>query len=149
MTIKEAAARLRAREVSAVELAKEALRLAHEQQDRLNAFITITDELALAQASQADSDFAQGVDRGALQGIPYGLKDVFQTRGIRTTAGSKIFSDHVPEIDCAVYEKLTAAGAVLIGKTGLQELAYGITCSNPHFGQIRNPHDPERIPGGS
>ncbi|MEP6717256.1 MAG: amidase [Terriglobia bacterium] len=149
MTIREAAARLRAREVSAVELAQESLRAVNRQQPRLNAFITITEELAIAQARRADDDFARGIDHGALQGIPYALKDVFETKGVRTTCGSKIFADHISDIDSAVYERLTAAGAVLMGKAGLQEFAYGITCNNPHFGAIRNPHDPERIPGGS
>ena len=149
MTTEQAAAKLRAREISAVELAQESLRTIHQHQARLNAFITITGDLALEQARRADEELARGVDRGPLHGIPYALKDVFSTRGIRTTCGSKIFADHVPDHDCAVYEKLTDAGAVLMGKTGLQEFAYGITCNNPHFGAIRNPHDPERIPGGS
>jgi aspartyl-tRNA(Asn)/glutamyl-tRNA(Gln) amidotransferase subunit A len=149
MTIEEAAAKLRARDISAVELAQQSLRSIRELQPRLNAFLTITEDLALEQARRADQELGRGIDRGPLHGIPYGLKDVFETRGIRTTCGSKIYSDHVPDRDCAVYEKLTAAGAVLMGKTGLQEFAYGITCNNPHFGAIRNPNDPERIPGGS
>jgi aspartyl-tRNA(Asn)/glutamyl-tRNA(Gln) amidotransferase subunit A len=149
MTIEQAAAKLRARQVSAVELAEESLRTIHQHQARLNAFITITGDLALVEARRADSELARGIDRGPLHGIPYALKDVFATRGIRTTCGSKIFSDHVPDHDCAVYERLREAGAVLMGKAGLQEFAYGITCNNPHFGAIRNPHDPERIPGGS
>jgi aspartyl-tRNA(Asn)/glutamyl-tRNA(Gln) amidotransferase subunit A len=149
MTIEEAARKLRAREISSVELTRESLRMIHEQQPRLNAFITITDELALEQAQCADNDFARGVDHSPLQGIPYALKDLFDTRGIRTTGGTKIFADRVPDRDCAVYERLRAAGAVLVGKTGMHELAYGITSNNPHFGTIRNPHDPSRIPGGS
>ena len=149
MTIEQAAKKLRAREISAVELARESLRIIHEQQPRLNAFITVTDDLALEQARQADDDFARGIDRGPLQGVPYALKDLFRTRGIRTTGGTKIYADHVPDYDCAVYEKLQSAGAVLMGKTGLHELAYGVTSNNPHFGAIRNPHDPARIPGGS
>lgn len=149
MTIEQAARRLRAREISAVELARESLRVIHEQQPRLNAFITITDELVLAQAKRADDDFARGVDRGPLQGIPYALKDLFETRGIRTTGGTKIYADHISTIDSAVYERLEAAGAVLMGKTGLHEMAYGVTSNNPHYGAIRNPHDPARIPGGS
>jgi aspartyl-tRNA(Asn)/glutamyl-tRNA(Gln) amidotransferase subunit A len=148
MTIQEAARKLRAREVSSVELARESLRRIHEQQPSLNAFITITDEVALEQAKRADDDFARGIDRGPLQGIPYALKDLFKTAGIRTTGGTKVF-DHVPDHDCVVYEKLRAAGAVLTGKTGLHELAYGITSNNPHFGAVRNPNDPTRIPGGS
>jgi len=149
MNIQQAAAKLRARAVSAVELAKDSLRAIRSHQPSLNAFITITEDLALAQARQADDELARGIDRGPLHGIPYALKDVFSTKGIRTTCGSKIFADHVPDRDAAVYEKLTEAGAVLMGKTGLQEFAYGITCNNPHFGAIRNPHDPLRIPGGS
>jgi aspartyl-tRNA(Asn)/glutamyl-tRNA(Gln) amidotransferase subunit A len=149
MDIAQAAAKLRAREVSAVELAQQALRAIRTHQPRLNAFITITEDLALAQAHQADEELARGIDRGPLHGIPYALKDVFSTKGIRTTCGSKIFADHIPDRDAAVYEQLTQAGAVLMGKTGMQEFAYGITCNNPHFGAIRNPHDPQRIPGGS
>ena len=149
MTIGQAAARLRARAVSSVELTQESLRAIHRDQARLNAFITVTEELALSQAKRADDELARGVDRGPLHGIPYALKDVFATKGIRTTCGSRIFADHLPDHDSAVYEKLTEAGAVLMGKAGMQELAYGITCNNPHFGAIRNPRDPERIPGGS
>ncbi|HVW07601.1 MAG TPA: amidase [Bryobacteraceae bacterium] len=149
MTIEQSARRLRSREISAVELARESLKKIHAEQPRLNAFITITEELALEQARRADADFAKGIDRGPLQGIPYALKDLFDTAGIRTTGGTKIFANRVPTADCAVYEKLQSAGAVLMGKTGLHELAYGITNNNPHFGAVRNPHDPSRIPGGS
>ena len=149
MTIREAAAKLRRRELSSVELTNEALKKIRERQAELNAFITITDELAETQARRADDELARGMDRGPLHGIPYALKDVFNTAGIRTTVGSKIYFDHVPDHNSAVYERLRDAGAVLTGKTGLQEFAYGITCNNPHFGAIRNPHDPTRIPGGS
>jgi len=149
MTIIEAAAKLRAREVSAVELAQESLQRIREAQPLINSFITITEDLALEQARRADEELARGVDRGPLHGIPYALKDNFATRGIRTTCGSKIFADRIPDRDCAVYRKLTKAGAVLMGKTGLHEFAYGITSNNPHFGAVRNPHDPSRIPGGS
>lgn len=149
MTIEEAGRKLRAREVSAIELARESLRMIHAEQPRLNAFITITDEVALEQAKRADDDFARGIDHGPLQGIPYALKDLFHVRGIRTTGGTKIFADHISDRDCAVYEKLRAAGAVLTGKTGMHELAYGVTSNNPHFGPVRNPHDTARIPGGS
>src|SRR6185295_5723721 len=88
-------------------------------------------------------------DRGLLHGVPVAVKDVFETRGVRTTCGSVIFMHHVPKRDAAVVEHLASAGAVLVGKTGMHELAYGITSNNPHFGTIRNPWNPERIPGGS
>jgi aspartyl-tRNA(Asn)/glutamyl-tRNA(Gln) amidotransferase subunit A len=148
-SIEEAARQLRARKVSAVELARESLARIHAAQPRFNAFITITDELALEQARRADDELARGLDRGPLHGIPYALKDVFATRGIPTTCGSKILAHRLTDHDSDAYEKLTAAGAVLMGKTGLHEFAYGITSNNPHFGAIHNPHDPERIPGGS
>ena len=149
MNIEQAARKLRARKVSSLELTEAALKTAAAEQPRTNAFITITAELAREQARRADDELARGIDRGPLHGIPYGLKDCFATKGIRTTCGSRIFFDHTPNYDAAVYEKLTAAGAVLIGKNGMQEFAYGITCNNPHFGAIRNPRDLSRIPGGS
>lgn len=149
MTIEEAAARLRRREVSAVELAQESLGAIRKYEPILNAFITLTGDLALKQARRADDELARGIDRGPLHGIPYALKDLFETRGVRTTAGSKIFADYIPEQDSAVYRKLTEAGAVLMGKAGMHELAYGITNENPHYGPVRNPRDPARISGGS
>ncbi len=149
MTIEQAARMLRARQVSAVELAQDSLKAIEKEQTRLNAFITITADTALEQARRADEDFARGVDHGPLQGIPYALKDLFNTRGIRTTGGTKIYADNIPDHDSAVGEKLQAAGAVLMGKTGLHELAYGVTSNNPHYGAVRNPRDPSRIPGGS
>src|SRR5580704_17255659 len=114
MTIIEAAAKLRAREVSAVELAQESLQRIREAQPLINSFITITEDLALEQARRADEELARGVDRGPLHGIPYALKDNFATRGIRTSCGSKIFRNLIPDRDSAVYKKLTQAGAVLM-----------------------------------
>ena len=149
MTIEQAGAKLRVREVSSVELTRAALAEIDVQQPKFNAYVTVTADLALEQAAQADAELASGLDRGPLHGIPYALKDVFQTKGIRTTVGSKIFADHIPDSDSAVYELLRNAGAVLAGKAGMQEFAYGVTCDNPHFGPIRNPYDPSRIPGGS
>jgi aspartyl-tRNA(Asn)/glutamyl-tRNA(Gln) amidotransferase subunit A len=149
MTIEEAAAGLRAREWSAHELAQESLRRIREEQPRLNAFITVTEELALERARRADEELARGIERGPLHGIPYAMKDVFDMQGVLTTCGSRIFANRIAENDCGVYEKLSEAGAVPMGKTGLHELAYGITNDNPHFGAVRNPHDVERIAGGS
>jgi aspartyl-tRNA(Asn)/glutamyl-tRNA(Gln) amidotransferase subunit A len=149
VTIEQAGAKLRARDISAVELAQESLRRIREAQPRLNAFITVTGELALEQARRADRELACGIDRGPLHGIPYALKDLFATRGIRTTCGSKIFANRIPDHDSEVCKTLTEAGAVLMGKTGMHEFAYGITNDNPHFGPVRNPRDPARIPGGS
>ena len=149
MTILEAAQALRKRTVSSAELTKAALDSIHALNPKLNAFITITEDSAHAQAKAADAEISRGADRGPLHGIPVAVQDVFETRGVRTTCGSALFKDNVPGRNAAVVEKLAAAGAVLVGKTGLHELAYGITSNNPHFGTIRNPRDPDRIPGGS
>ena len=149
MNVLESAAALRAHKISSVELVSESLARIAEQNPKLNAFITVLEERALRDAENADRELASGIDRGPLHGIPYALKDVFCTRGVRTTSGSKLFENYVPDHDAAVTEKMASAGAVLVGKTGLHELAYGITSNNPHFGAIRNPHDPMRVPGGS
>lgn len=149
MNIVEAGKALRAGKTSSMDLARACLINIAKFNPQLNAFVTVTEELALAQASAADAELAKGIDRGPLHGIPYALKDNFSTKGIRTTCGSKFFENYVPDFDSAVTEKMAEAGAVLIGKTGLHELAYGITSNNPHFGTIRNPCDAERIPGGS
>lgn len=149
MTILEAARRLRTREVSAVELLDECLGRIAELNPALGAFITVTEESAREAARQADRELASGLDRGPLHGIPVAAKDVFLTRGVRTTAGSRLLADTVPDHDAAAIERLAQAGAVLVGKTNMHELAYGITSANPHFGVVRNPRDPARIPGGS
>ena len=148
-TILETAKALRARQVSSAELTEAAIQQIHKINPKLNAFITVTEDLARQQAKAADEALARGVDHGPLQGIPVAVKDMFSTKGIRTTCGSALFTNHVPDTDAAVVEKLAGAGAVLLGKTGMHELAYGITSNNPHFGAVRNPWDTERIPGGS
>ncbi len=149
MTLRAAAAALRARQTCSVELTEACLAKIAERNPTLNAFLTVTEDLARERAKQADQELARGIDRGPLHGIPIALKDVFRTAGVRTTCGSKLFEDYVPEWDAAVTQRLNEAGAVLMGKTGLHELALGITSNNPHFGPVRNPWDPETIPGGS
>src|ERR1019366_7769642 len=149
MNIREAAEGLRARRFSAVELANAAISRIDRHNPDLRAFITITAEQALHQARQADGELALGKDRGPLHGIPVALKDLFGTRGVRTTAGSKVYEDFVPQINATVVERLLAAGAVLLGKLNMHELAYGITSANPHFGAVCNPWNPQHSPGGS
>ncbi len=148
-TIVEASAALRAGKVSSVELTRQCLANIERLEPKLNAFITVTAEHALSQAKKADDELANGSDHGPLHGIPISLKDLYRTKGIRTTGGSLLYRDYVPDFDCAVVEKLNAAGAVMVGKTGLHELAYGVTSNNPHFGPVRNPWNTECIPGGS
>ncbi|MGC1414740.1 MAG: amidase [Candidatus Acidiferrum sp.] len=149
MTIAEAAQALRSRKISSVELTRLCLDQIAKLNPVLNAFITVTDDSALARAQELDRELAQGVDRGPLHGIPIAHKDLVWTKGVRTTSGSKIFADFVPDRDADVVAKLADAGAVMVGKAGLHELAYGITSDNPHFGTIRNPRNPEHSPGGS
>ena len=149
MTIRRLANQIRQGNRSPVELTRETLNRVQRHQPELNAYITVTEDLALGQARLAEREIREGRDRGPLHGIPFAAKDLFYTRGIRTTVGSKILQDFIPDHDAAVIEKLREAGAVLIGKTGLHEWAYGITSNNPHFGAIHNPWDTTRIPGGS
>jgi len=143
------AADLRARKVSSRELVTQSLREIERLDSKLNAFITVTAEAALREADERDRELAIGIDRGPLHGIPMAHKDLMRTKGVRTTAGSKIYADYVPQRDAAIVTRLREAGAVSLGKTGLHELAYGITSNNPHFGAIHNPWDLARIPGGS
>lgn len=149
MTLLEAAAALRRRETSSVELTEGALDRIARLNPVTNAIQTVMAESAREQARQADAELARGRGRGPLHGIPVALKDLFYTKGVRTTGGSKLFAQYVPDHDAAVVESLAGGGAVLVGKAGMHELAYGITSSNPHFGAIRNPWDRDRIPGGS
>jgi aspartyl-tRNA(Asn)/glutamyl-tRNA(Gln) amidotransferase subunit A len=149
VTILEAGAALHARKISVLELTEECLGRIAQRNPELNAFITVTEESARARATEMDREMAAGVIRGPLHGIPIAHKDLICTKGVRTTSGSKLFENFVPDHDAAVVRKLDTAGVVTLGKTGLHELAYGVTSDNPHFGAIRNPHDPERVPGGS
>jgi aspartyl-tRNA(Asn)/glutamyl-tRNA(Gln) amidotransferase subunit A len=141
--------------LSPVELTGLMLARIEQLNPKLNAYITVTAELALAQARKAEAElFAlrgrKGPrDRGPLHGVPISLKDNIHTAGIRTTAGSKILHDFIPKEDAVVVAQLKDTGAVLLGKTNMHEFAYGVTSNNPHFGPVRNPWDLSRIPGGS
>ena len=117
--------------------------------DRTNAFITVTEEMAADAATRADKELLAGEDRGALHGVPVALKDLIFTKGIRTTMGSAFFEENVPDYNATVVERLEETGAVIIGKTNTHEFAYGPTGDRSNFGPTRNPHDPERITGGS
>jgi aspartyl-tRNA(Asn)/glutamyl-tRNA(Gln) amidotransferase subunit A len=154
-SIEEIARLFRKRKLSPVELTKLILARIESLNPKLNAFITVTPELALRQAKRAETElFAprgrQGhLDRGPLHGIPISLKDNIYTAGIRTTAGSRILKDFVPTQDATVVTQLKHAGVVILGKTNMHEFAYGITSENPHYGPVRNPWDLARISGGS
>ena len=148
MNIRELGALLRARKVSSAELVDQALAAAKANESS-HWFITLTEEQARVEAAERDRELASGRDRGPFHGIPIAYKDLFYTRGVRTTAGSLVYRDFVPEHDGEIVSRLHEAGAVSIGKTNLHELAYGITCKNPHYGFVLNPIDPARIAGGS
>jgi aspartyl-tRNA(Asn)/glutamyl-tRNA(Gln) amidotransferase subunit A len=154
-SIQEVARLYRKRKLSPVDVTKLMLARIEQFNPKLNAYITVTTELALAQAKKAEAElFAPRGrkghrDRGPLHGIPISLKDNIYTKGIRTTAGSQIFKDFIPNSDATVWAQLKEAGAILLGKTNLHEFAYGVTTNNPHYGPTRNPWDLDRIPGGS
>src|SRR6202521_231751 len=154
-SIEEIGKLFRKRKLSPVELTKLMLARIERINPKLNAYLNVTAELALAQAKKAEAElFAPRGrkghrDRGPLQGVPISLKDNINTKGIRTTAGSKILKDFIPQHDAQVVVLLKEAGAVILGKTNMHEFAYGVTSNNPHYGPVRNPWDPTRIPGGS
>ena len=141
--------KIRSRQISPVELTEAYLDRIQETDGRLRAYITVTAEQARAGAKAAEKEIVSGGWRGPYHGIPVALKDLCYTEGIRTTGGSKIFADFVPDFDCTVWARLRQAGAVLLGKLNLHEFAGGATNANPHFGACRNPYSLERVPGGS
>ena len=149
MTISELAPLIQAREVSPVEVTEAALAEAHRLQPKLNSFITVMEEQALSQARELDESLARGEYLGPLHGIPIGIKDNIATAGIRTSLGSKVLADYVPDEDAHVVALCKQAGAVILGKENLEEFAAGATSNNPHYGPVRNPWDLEHIPGGS
>jgi aspartyl-tRNA(Asn)/glutamyl-tRNA(Gln) amidotransferase subunit A len=149
VTLRQAAQALRERRVSCVELTQAALTRIERLNPALNAFLSVFPQRALERAALADQELASGKDRGPLHGVPIGLKDLFDMRGVRTSAGSPVYENYIPAQDSAVVQKLEGAGAVIVGKLNLHELAYGITSDNPHYGAVHNPWGLDRIPGGS
>ncbi len=151
LTVTTASSALRTGEMTAMSLAEACLNRIAQLDPRLQAFITPTPELAIQAALAADALLSLrpgNLDDLPLLGIPVGIKDLFETAGIRTTGGSKFFTD-VPAEDAEAVMRLKTAGAVILGKTQTHEIALGVTGVNPHFGTVRNPFDPERIAGGS
>ncbi len=149
LTIDQVREGLRTREFSSAELAAQALRLAREENPKTNAYLTFSEERALAAARRVDEKLARGEDPGPLAGLPIAVKDVIVTKGVRTTCGSKLLADYVPPYDATAVERLEAAGGVIIGKTNCDEFAMGSSNENSAFGPVRNPHALDRVPGGS
>lgn len=149
LTLAEAAEQIRTRQLSPLELTRECLARIERLNPTLNAFITVTAELALEQARQAKAEITAGHWRGPLHGIPIGLKDLLDTAGVRTTAASNQFRDRIPAQDAVLVHQLKQAGAVLLGKLNLHEFAFGGSGIVSAFGPVKNPWDLQRITGGS
>ncbi|HKC55101.1 MAG TPA: amidase [Vicinamibacterales bacterium] len=147
--IADVAPRLRARDISAVEVVEACLARIEELQPRLNAFITVLDEQAREQARQADEDIRAGRYLGPLHGIPVGVKDFYDTANVRTTAAFEPFRNRVPRRDAEAVAALRDAGAIVVGKTNMHQLGTGTTGLESAFGAVGNPVNDAYIPGGS
>ncbi|MGH8133653.1 MAG: amidase, partial [Steroidobacteraceae bacterium] len=147
-TLTALAAGLRARRFSSVELVRVFLARIERSREALNAFISVTREQALADAAQADRALEAGTG-GALTGVPIVHKDLFCTRGVRTTCGSRMLDNFVSPYDATVVAKLKSAGAVMLGKTNMDEFAMGSSSETSYYGPVRNPWNPQLVPGGS
>src|SRR5271168_1264540 len=140
---------LAAKKVSARELAGEFYERVAARNPELNAFLTLSQERAYAQADKIDGMVASGKELPPLAGVPVAIKDVISTRAVRTTCGSKILENYVPPYDATAVERLEAAGAVLLGKTNCDEFAMGSSNENSAYGPVKNPVATDRVPGGS
>ncbi|MBM2802190.1 MAG: gatA [Deltaproteobacteria bacterium] len=149
LTLSDASDKLRRREFSSTELTEAVLQRIAATDDRVHAYLTLARDAAMAQARQADESLKREQTASPLLGIPIAVKDNFLTRGIRTTCASKILGDFMPPYDATTVAKLRSAGAVIVGKTNLDEFAMGSSAENSAFFPTRNPWNFERIPGGS
>ena len=149
MTIRDISRHIRGKKLSPVELTNLFLQRIKKLNPVLNAYVTVTEERARADARVAEKEISRGRYRGPLHGIPLSIKDNLATEGIRTTAGSKVLAEWVPDHDVTVIERLKKAGAIILGKTNMHEWASGGTTINPYYGTTRNPWDVKRVPGGS
>ncbi len=149
LTIAGLASEIRSRRVSPSEVARHFLERIERINPILNAYVTVTADDALDYAQRLENEIRQGRYRGPLHGIPFSIKDNLATKGVRTTAGSKILADWIPDFDSTAVARLKEAGAIILGKTNLHEWALGGTTINPFYGTTRNPWDLQRIAGGS
>ncbi len=149
LSIREAHELLTRKQVSSVELTTAALEHIRQTDPKIKAFVTVAEELALEQARRADERLHRGENVTPLTGIPFAVKDCISTKGVRTTCSSKILKNYVPQYNATVIDRLSDAGAVLIGKHNMDEFGMGSSCENSAFFDTHNPWDLERVPGGS
>ena len=149
LTIVDAAAGLRRGDYSPVDLTEACLQRIETFDEKLHSFITLTPDLARAQARQAEQELRSGNNRGPLHGIPIAFKDLYMTKGIRTTCHSAVLENWIPEVDATTVAKLEEAGAILLGKLGMHEFAFGGPSIDAPFPAVRNPWNTAHIPGGS
>jgi amidase len=149
LSASELAAAIRTRELSSVDVVEAHLERIEQRNPDINAIVSLAPEQALEEAARADEDRRNGRLRGPLHGLPIAIKDLEETAGLRTTWGSAIYADHVPEHDSALVARLRGAGAVIVGKTNVPEFGAGSQTFNPVFGPTRNPYDRGRTAGGS
>jgi aspartyl-tRNA(Asn)/glutamyl-tRNA(Gln) amidotransferase subunit A len=149
LSLVEAAELIRQQAISPLELTQACLKRIERLDAKLISFITVNAEQVLEQARQAGQELIRGQAVGVLHGLPLALKDLFETEGVRTTAGSLFYAKYIPSEDAAVVRKLRQAGALLLGKTNMHEIALGVTSVNPHYGACRNPWALEHVAGGS
>src|SRR5258706_7100383 len=140
---------LASKKISARELATDYYERIAARNPELNAYLTLSQDRAFAQADRMDALVAAGKALPPLAGVPLAVKDVISTRGVRTPCGSKILENYIPPYDATVVERLEAAGAVILGKTNCDEFAMGSSNENSAYGPVRNPEAPDRVPGGS
>ncbi|MBW1699453.1 MAG: aspartyl/glutamyl-tRNA amidotransferase subunit A [Deltaproteobacteria bacterium] len=148
-TITRLSQHIQKKEISPVEVIDIFLNRIEQAQEKLNPFITILDEQARQAAKKAEDEITKGRYRGPLHGIPFAAKDLFFTAGVKTTCGTRILADFVPNEDATVISRLVDAGAILIGKANMHEFAFGTTNLNPHYGNVRNPWNSDCVSGGS
>lgn len=149
LTVKQALEKLNSTEITCVDLVTSCLNRINELETSVHAFITILKDESLNRAEIIDEKRKKGVKLGLLAGIPFSMKDVYNTKGIQSTAGSKILKGYIPPYNATVFEKLDAQDAILIGKTNCDPFGFGTSTENSGYGTTKNPRDLERVPGGS
>ncbi|MCC6501134.1 MAG: Asp-tRNA(Asn)/Glu-tRNA(Gln) amidotransferase subunit GatA [Anaerolineales bacterium] len=149
LTLREAHELLKTKKLSSVELTQATLQRIHDVDSKVKSYVTVTDDLALEQAKRADERIAKNGNVTPLTGIPFAMKDCISTRGVKTTCSSKILENYIPQYNATVTNKLSDAGAVLVGKTNMDEFGMGSSCENSAFFNTHNPWNLDHVPGGS